>query len=58
MENPFKEIIHHEKLPDTLKEKVISDVESIKLFLDMADLTMVKYPSLMENLYKLLKSKK
>lgn len=58
MENPFKKIITNEKLPTTLKEKVLSDVAAIKLVLDIADLTLVKYPSSLEDLYNTAKPKK
>jgi hypothetical protein len=57
MENPFKNIINSEKLPETLKSKVMSDVDAIKLILDIADLTMIKYPSSLENLYQTTKPK-
>ncbi|MGS2761084.1 hypothetical protein [Sinomicrobium sp. M5D2P9] len=44
MDNPFKNIIHDEELPKSLREKVMDDVALIKLSLDMADLIAVKYP--------------
>lgn len=58
MENPFKKIIHNEKLPDSLKEKVVSDISSIKLLLDIADLALIKYPSSLDNLYQITKPSK
>ena len=58
MENPFKTIIANQKLPSTLKEKVLNDVAAIKLILDIADLTLVKYPSSLEDLYRTTKPKK
>lgn len=58
MENPFKTIIAAEKLPEALKEKVLNDVAAIKLILDIADLTMVKYPASLEDLFKTAKRKK
>jgi len=45
MANPFKEIIENQSVPDILKEKVLSDVDTIKLTLDIADLFLVKYPN-------------
>lgn len=45
MDNPFKEILHNEELPEVLKNKVLNDVAMIKLSIDMADLFVVKYPS-------------
>lgn len=55
MENPFKKIISNEKLPSLIRERVLSDVASIKLVLDIADLTMIKYPSTIEEIYKITK---
>lgn len=57
MENPFKKIITNQKLPDTLRKKVLNDVSAIKLILDIADLTFVKYPASLENLYNTAKPK-
>lgn len=45
MENPFKKLLHNEKVPEVLKEKVINDISLIKLSLDLADLFVVKYPN-------------
>lgn len=45
MENPFKQIIEHQQVPEKLREKVMDDIRLIKLSLDMADLVAVKYPS-------------
>lgn len=45
MENPFKEILHNETVPEVLKEKVINDISLIKLSIDLADLFAVKYPA-------------
>lgn len=58
MENPFKKIIRNEKLPESLKEKVLSDVTAIKLALDFADLAMIKYPASLDNLYRITKPNK
>lgn len=55
MENPFKKIISNEKLPSLIRERVLSDVASIKLVLDIADLTMIKYPSSIEEIFKITK---
>lgn len=57
MENPFKNIISHEKLPDKIKDRVMSDVESIKLMLEIADLTLVEYPSVVNSIFKQSKIK-
>lgn len=45
MENPFKQIIEHQQVPDILRKKVMDDIRLIKLSLDMADLVAIKYPS-------------
>lgn len=45
MDNPFKHIIEHQKVPEVLREKVMDDIRLIKLSLDMADLVAIKYPS-------------
>jgi len=45
MENPFKQIIGNQAVPEVLRDKVMNDVRLIKLSLDMADLVSVKYPS-------------
>lgn len=45
MDNPFKNIIEHQQVPDILRERVMNDVRLIRLSLDFADLLAVKYPS-------------
>jgi len=45
MENPFKEILHNEDVPEILREKVINDIALIKLSLDVADLFIIKCPN-------------
>jgi len=45
MENPFKQIIEHQQVPEVLRDKVMDDIRLIKLSLDMADLVAIKYPS-------------
>ncbi len=51
MENPFKTIIASEKLPVTMKQKVMDDIALIKLSLEVADLISVKYPSAIGNFF-------
>ncbi|GEM52886.1 hypothetical protein EB1_26760 [Empedobacter brevis NBRC 14943 = ATCC 43319] len=51
MENPFKTMLADEKLPDTIKQKVMDDVALIKLSLEVADLVSVKYPSTIGNFF-------
>jgi len=57
MKNPFKEIIGKEELPDSIKKKVMGDIEVIKLSLDLADLFAIKYPDSLEDILKLLDKK-
>jgi len=45
MDNPFKKILHNEELPEVLKKKVLNDIAMVKLTIDIADLFVVKYPS-------------
>ena len=44
MSNPFKEILQHQEVPEVLKQKVLNDINIIKLTMDIADLFLVKYP--------------
>ena len=45
MSNPFKKILHHKEVPEVLKQKVLDDINMIKLSIDIADLFVVKYPN-------------
>ena len=45
MSNPFKKILHHYEVPAVLKEKVLNDINMIRLTIDVADLFLVKYPN-------------
>jgi len=58
MDNPFKKIIHHHDVPEVLKEKVLSDIDAIKLTLDIADLFLVKYPETIGDLFNIDTPKK
>ena len=53
MENPFKTIIANEKVPETIKQKVMDDVALIKLSLEVADLVSVKYPNAISSFFGL-----
>jgi len=44
MENPFKQLLYNETLPELIKDKVMEDINLIKLGLDLADLFVVKNP--------------
>lgn len=58
MENPFKRIINSEKLPDIIKNKVLDDINIIKLALDVTDLLAIKYPEAIDDFFKLSKKNK
>jgi hypothetical protein len=57
MENPFKEILHQEALPETLKDKIMNDISFIKLSIDVADLFAVKYPTIAGELFTMNEKK-
>jgi len=44
MKNPFKQIIDEKDLPIFLKDKVINDVNLIKLSLELSELFFVSVP--------------
>ncbi len=50
MENPFKKILQDEKLPDYLKDKVIDNLNIIKLSLDVSDLYVVQVPKTIQSI--------
>ncbi len=52
MENPFKAILSNEKLPVFLKDKVMEDVELLKLSFELAELFAVKYPESVNDILK------
>ena len=51
MENPFKSIIENEKLPETMKKKVMNDIALIQLSIEVADLVSIKYPDTIKNFF-------
>lgn len=52
MENPFKQLVYRETLPELIKEKVMADINLIKLGLDLADLFLVKNPQTLNETFK------
>ena len=50
MSNPFKKILEHHEVPAVLKQKVLNDINLIKLTIDVADLFLVKYPNTIGNI--------
>jgi len=57
MENPFKKLLYQEELPEKLKGKIMSDISFIKFTIDAADLLVVKYPEIIENLLRIKEEK-
>lgn len=55
MENPFKQIIRDEKLPELLKQRVVDDIALIKLWLEFADLFAIQVPDSLTKLLNLFK---
>lgn len=52
MENPFKKVIHNEKLPEAIRGKVMTDIDIIKLTLDVTDLFTIKYPDTLNDILR------
>lgn len=50
MENPFKRILRDEKLPEYLKDRVIDDLNVIKLTIDISELYTVTVPQTLGSL--------
>ncbi|MDN3708763.1 hypothetical protein QW060_20185 [Myroides ceti] len=44
MENPFKKILIKEDLPGLIKDKVMDDIDLIKLTIDLSELYLVGIP--------------
>ena len=57
MGNPFKEILHQEALPETLKDKIMNDISFIKLSIDIVDLFAVKHPTVVGDLFTMTEKK-
>lgn len=58
MKNPFKQVVNSEKLPDIIKDKVMDDINLVKLALDITDLLTVKYPETISTFLKQSDNKK
>ena len=46
--NPFKELETHEVAPKEIKEKLMKDVQELKLLMDMGSLFSFNYASVVE----------
>lgn len=55
MDNPFKQIIDNKEVPEALKEKVINNVNLIKLSLELSELYLVNMPEALCNLVSEIK---
>ncbi len=55
--NPFKELETQEEAPKEIKEKLMKDVEELKLLMDMGSLFSFNYASVIENFLKTKKKK-
>lgn len=51
MSNPFKKILQDKELPAAIKEKVIADVNLIKLSLDLTELFVVNIPDVASRMF-------
>lgn len=51
MKNPFKEIIQEKELPAIIKDKVINDVNLIKLSLELSELFFIGVPDAAFNFF-------
>ncbi|WP_418262104.1 hypothetical protein [Flavobacterium faecale] len=51
--NPFKSIsVSDQEVPKDLREKVMDDVNTIKLLLELADLFSLNYANIIEGMFK------
>ena len=55
--NPFKELETQEVAPKEIKEKLMKDVQELKLLMDMGSLFSFNYASVVENFFKTKKKK-
>lgn len=53
MNNPFKEILENEQLPEIIRKRVIDDIDLINLSLQVADLFVVKTPEVISDFFDL-----
>lgn len=57
IENPFKKIIQEKELPEAMKDKVINNINLIKLSLELSELFLVSIPDVMFNFLETEKEK-
>mgnify|MGYP003668482789 FL=1 len=58
MNNPFKKILFHQEVPIELKQKVLNDINLIKLLMDISDLFLIKFPSTLHGILNTNQNKK
>ena len=57
IENPFKKIIQEIELPEAMKDKVINNINLIKLSLELSELFLVSIPDVVFNFMETEKKK-
>lgn len=55
--NPFKKLIQEKELPETMKDKVIDNINLIRLSLELSELFLVSIPDVMFNFFETEKGK-
>ena len=55
--NPFKKLIQKKELPETMKDKVIDNINLVKLSLELSELFLVNIPDVMFNFLETEKNK-
>ena len=50
--NPYKQLEPQLEVPEEIKEKVMQDVEDLKLLMDMGALFSMNYVSVLESFFK------
>tara|TARA_R110002051_G_scaffold307676_1_gene378838 strand:+ start:270 stop:455 length:186 start_codon:yes stop_codon:yes gene_type:complete len=58
MNNPFKKILFHQEVPIALKQKVLNDINLIKLLMDITDLFLIKFPNTLHGILNTNQNKK
>ena len=51
-QNPFKELETQKEVPEEIKEKVMENIETLKLFMEVGDLFSLKFSAIFESLLK------
>lgn len=55
--NPFKKLIQEKELSETMKDKVIDNINLVKLSLELSELFLVNIPDVMFNFLETEKNK-